>query len=82
MSQITIKEFCALLGIEKVTVMTLTNVIFNDLLSLGPIRSFSSMDELRPLVVAFLDAGIPVDTYWKDIDYTQIDMRLPKGHRV
>ena len=39
--------------------------------------------QLKPLVKALLDAGIPVRGYWADVDYTSIDKRISsEGGRV
>lgn len=76
------KEGFALLGIEKATVLTPTTLCFNDDLTFTPPTRFKTAEEIRPLVKALLDAGVPVDTYWKDIDYTVIDPRLPRGFRT
>jgi len=51
------------------------------LLSQVPFREFSSIDEMRPLIVALLDAGIEVSGYWKNLDYSVIDARIKPGHR-
>jgi len=78
------RDIFTLLGIKKATVLTPTTICFNDDLTAVPFvgKWYKDVDAIRPLVVALLDAGIPVDTYWKKIDYTVIDPRLPKGYRV
>ncbi len=67
------------LGIISATILTPTSICFNRNLNHSPFRSFVSATEIQALVKALLDAGLPIQCYWKDIDYGVVDSRLGKG---
>lgn len=76
MKQRAYAEMLRLLGIKNATVLTYMTICFNGLLTQGPCREFTSMEQMKPLVKALLDAGIPVDVHWSDMDYSVLDKRL------
>lgn len=73
------KEVFGLLGIKSASVLTLMTICFNGHLSFTPGCRYTSYKEMQPLVKALLDAGVPVDCYWRDLDYSILDPRLGKG---